>query len=141
MTQPHGCSAAEMVLDQSLGIVKPTASTWGTLHLTPSHITLHPTLFRSPSLVARENTALAGGLLRAWGLPWLTHGVRGVGDDDVEGILVLFHELKAITHVEGQLRARITDGHTRQKLLRDFNDILGRGTGGTVLGLRLGTPG
>lgn len=33
----------------------------------------------------------------------LTHGVRGVGDDNVEGVLVLFHELKAVAHVEGEL--------------------------------------
>lgn len=40
---------------------------------------------------------------RAPGPSLLTHGVRGVGDDNVEGVLVLFHELKAVAHVEGQL--------------------------------------
>lgn len=53
-----------------------------------------------------------------------TIGVRRVGDDDIEGVLVLVEELEAVTNVNGALGVSETLGHTGQVLLGKAGDGL-----------------
>ena len=54
----------------------------------------------------------------------LTNRVWGIRNNDIEGILVLLHEFKAVSNVEGELGTEKTFGHSWEELLRYINDIL-----------------
>lgn len=54
----------------------------------------------------------------------LTDRVWGIGYNDVECILVLLHEFKTISNMEGELGTEKPFGHPREVLLRYINDIL-----------------
>ena len=51
-------------------------------------------------------------------------GVRGVGDDDVEGVLVLVEELEAVADVHLDLGVVEALGHAGEVLLREADDGL-----------------
>lgn len=50
--------------------------------------------------------------------------VRGVGDNDIEAVLVVVQELEAITDVDLALRVLVTLGHLGQVLLGETDDSL-----------------
>lgn len=54
----------------------------------------------------------------------LTHRVRRVCDNHIKGFLILFHELKTISHVQGQLSTGIPHCHPWEVLLRYLDHIL-----------------
>lgn len=56
----------------------------------------------------------------------LTNRVRRISYNDIEGIVVLLHKFKAISHMKGQFRTKKTFCHPREKLLWYINDILHR---------------
>lgn len=54
----------------------------------------------------------------------LTNRVWRISDNDVKGILVLLHEFKAVSHVEGEFGTEKPFGHAWEELLWHVNDIL-----------------
>lgn len=72
-----------------------------------------------------ELPPLTGGKQRCYDIKVaLTDRVWGIGYNDVEGILVLLHEFKAISNMEGELGTEKPFGHPWEELLRYVNDIL-----------------
>lgn len=56
----------------------------------------------------------------------LTDRVRRIGDDDIEGVVVLLHEFKAIAHMKGEFGTEKPFRHPGKKPLRNVNDVLRR---------------
>lgn len=54
----------------------------------------------------------------------LTHGVRRVRDNHIKGFLILFHELKTISHVQRQLSTGIAHCHPWEVFFRYLDHIL-----------------
>lgn len=54
----------------------------------------------------------------------LTHGVRRVRDNHIKGFLILFHELKTISHMQGQLSTGIPHCHPWEVLFRYLDHVL-----------------
>lgn len=51
-------------------------------------------------------------------------GVRRVGDDDIEGVLVVIEELEAVTNVDSALGVGKTSSHAGEELLGDTDNSL-----------------
>lgn len=83
----------------------------------------------SPTLGA-ENAIVGKGALHAFVVGALKEslgradGVGRVGDDDVELVLVLLHELGAVANVQSHLGMPKVLGHLRQVLLANLNNHL-----------------
>lgn len=54
----------------------------------------------------------------------LTHGVRRVRDNHIKGFLILFHELKTISHMQGQLSTGIPHCHPWEVFFRYLDHVL-----------------
>lgn len=80
--------------------------------------------------MGRDDAALAEGIVEELEVGLLEEtlgravGIGRVGNDDVEGILVLVEELEAVTDVDGALRVGKTLGHTREVLFGEADDSL-----------------
>jgi len=57
-------------------------------------------------------------------------GIRRVGDDDVEGVLVVVEELEAIADVDLDLGVLVAGGHLGEILLGQTDDSLEMGSWG-----------
>lgn len=77
-----------------------------------------------------DDTALAEGVVEKLEVRLLEEalsrafGVGGVGDDDIESVLVVIEELEAIADVDGALGVGKTSGHAGEELLGDADDGL-----------------
>jgi hypothetical protein len=80
--------------------------------------------------LGRNDTAFAEGIVKKLEVRLLeeslgrTIGVGGVGNDDVERVLVLIEELEAVSNMNGALFVSQTLSHARKVLLRQTNDGL-----------------
>lgn len=80
--------------------------------------------------MSRDDTALAEGIVEELEVGLLEEalgraiGVRGVGDDDVEGVLVVLEELEAITNDSLGLGVVEALGHSGEILLGEADDGL-----------------
>lgn len=74
--------------------------------------------------VAKREKQKQGGKQSPCTATTLTHGVRRVRDYHIKGFLILFHELKTISHVQGQLSAGVPHCHPWEVFLRYLDHIL-----------------
>lgn len=80
--------------------------------------------------LCRDDTTLLEGAeeeLEVWlleeRLGW-SLWVGGVGDDDIELVLVVVEELESVADVDLDLRVLVADGHAREVLLGETDDSL-----------------
>lgn len=77
-----------------------------------------------------DDTALSEGAVEKLEVGLLEEGlggtlrVRGVGDDDVECVLIVGKELEAVTDVDGDLFVAETGGHMGKVLLGEADNGL-----------------
>lgn len=70
-----------------------------------------------------DDTALAEGVVKELEVGLLEEagsravGVGGIGDDDIESVLVVVEELEAVADVDGALGVGQTDSHVGEVLL------------------------
>lgn len=85
---------------------------------------------RRQTTLSSNDTTLAEGIVKKLEVRLLeealsgTLGVRRVGDDDVEAVLVVVEELEAIANVDGALGVGQTSSHLGEELLGDAGDGL-----------------